>query len=315
MSAPSGPKMCEVCGTRMDPVIASLMSAHPGCYGPGGTLPTGMPPPLPAVTGNPFGPPPSTKVPMSAEALALRSWVLDMIHWRDDSSARSQQVTIGPSEIGTKCARKLAYKIAGVPKINGKADPWPAIQGTAIHAWMADAVKAFAQYKGWNDALVEFPVIADTQYPIGGTSDCYHDKTIIDWKSAGKDKLAEVSNHGAPDEHIVQVNTYGVGARHRGVEVERVALVYLPRGGRLQDTYVVVKPFEPQVAYDAMERVWRIDNNLKIIDIRNHPEHWNMIPATPDHNCGYCPFFVADPTGQAPATDRSCPGRATGGEK
>jgi cytochrome c5 len=64
---------------------------------------------------------------------------------RDEArgAARSQQVAIGPSELGQACERKLALGLLGAPAINDDRDDWTATVGTACHAWME---KAFA---GW----------------------------------------------------------------------------------------------------------------------------------------------------------------------
>ena len=56
-------------------------------------------------------------------------------------SPRSRQTTIGISELGHPCARRLAYKTLGVEPTNTDHDSWPAIVGTSVHAYLERAFK------------------------------------------------------------------------------------------------------------------------------------------------------------------------------
>ena len=73
----------------------------------------------------------------------LLSDLTDVIKWTDNNSARSMQTTIGPSELGSSCDRRIAYRLAGTPEANWWSDPLPAIVGTAVHTWLESAVKQF----------------------------------------------------------------------------------------------------------------------------------------------------------------------------
>lgn len=55
---------------------------------------------------------------------------------------RSQQIHLGPSEIGHACDRNVVGKLAGVPRTNHVMDPWPSIVGTAVHAWLEAAFRS-----------------------------------------------------------------------------------------------------------------------------------------------------------------------------
>ncbi|MGH3099293.1 MAG: hypothetical protein ACRDMV_25210 [Streptosporangiales bacterium] len=51
---------------------------------------------------------------------------------------RSLQKTLGPSEVGEECQRKLAYKLLDWdPKPNTRIDPLPSFIGTAAHEAIA----------------------------------------------------------------------------------------------------------------------------------------------------------------------------------
>jgi len=52
-------------------------------------------------------------------------------------SPRSQQVYIGPSEVGQECVRRLAYKLLDWDKANESGGgSWAANVGTAIHSFL-----------------------------------------------------------------------------------------------------------------------------------------------------------------------------------
>src|SRR5690606_18684287 len=55
---------------------------------------------------------------------------------------RSQQKTLGPSEVGHPCVRRLATSMLQFERINPEGDPLPAWLGTAGHAKFEQAVIA-----------------------------------------------------------------------------------------------------------------------------------------------------------------------------
>lgn len=63
--------------------------------------------------------------------------LIDLITAQIRRHPRSLQTTIGPSEIGSPCDRKLGHKLAGTPQ---KADSsWLTTVGTAVHTWLEHA--------------------------------------------------------------------------------------------------------------------------------------------------------------------------------
>src|SRR5690606_15487706 len=48
---------------------------------------------------------------------------------------RSQQVHLGPSELGVECDRQVVAKLTRVPSVNSMGDSWPSVRGTALHSW------------------------------------------------------------------------------------------------------------------------------------------------------------------------------------
>jgi len=61
-------------------------------------------------------------------------------------SPRSQQVYIGPSEVGQECVRRLAYKLLDWDKANESGGgSWAANVGTAIHSFLENIVDCFGR--------------------------------------------------------------------------------------------------------------------------------------------------------------------------
>src|SRR5262249_28272716 len=78
------------------------------------------------------------KPPWEGPAGVLATDVIQAVKYAAANAPRSLQAAPGPSELGTPCTRRLAYKTADWdPKPNSDTDPWASVQGTAVHAWMA----------------------------------------------------------------------------------------------------------------------------------------------------------------------------------
>ena len=91
--------LCRKCGRLMDKLLVSEgREYHPNCQ------------------------PTSANERLSFDLL---SDLTDVIKWTDNNSARSIQTTIGPSELGGDCERRIAYRLAGVNEVNQWSDPLP----------------------------------------------------------------------------------------------------------------------------------------------------------------------------------------------
>jgi hypothetical protein len=173
--------------------------------------------------------------PNEAMGTALLSDLTDVIRWTDNNSARSMQTTIGPSELGSACDRKIAYRLAGTPEVNWWSDPLPAIVGTAVHTWLEHAVTEFQSKHFMDRWVTEITVQPDAM--VKGHCDLY-DKDlacVIDWKTVSPTKLKAWKSAGPPDHYKAQVNLYGMGLIKAGFEVRKVCLVAVPRSGWLRD--------------------------------------------------------------------------------
>lgn len=284
-------KLCRGCGTVLDAVLVDAgIEIHANCE----------------VRMLQFNQPedvPGTSHPMRTE-------LINLIRWKDSNTARSRQVSIGPSEIGSSCDRRLAMRIAGVRPINRSSDPWPAIVGTAMHDWLQRCLEAanqrlVAQGKPprW---ITEKRVQADPL--VSGTSDVYDTwtQTVIDWKSMGDTARRRLAEHGPSDGYHTQIQTYGLGFFRAGFPVRKVALMFLPRAGMLKDARYFEWDFDPASANKAIARVYQLAHQvLALRQSAGTEEIWNSVAADPTNLCGWCPFFKR---GAQVASSTGCPG-------
>lgn len=223
----------------------------------------------------------------------IRQKLIDMILWADQNSPRSLQVAIGPSELGAACDRQVGYRMAGIAEVNNRTDPWPAIVGTAIHQWTERAVLDFQQHHGTGEWDTEVTVEPDVL--VKGHSDYFYrpDNMVCDLKTSSKDVLRKIHKEGPPEGYKTQVQLYGLGYEKSGIEVKKVALVFVPRAGWLSDMYVWTDTYRRDVAEQALARMYSIGNQLIDLEIMTNPHRWQQIEATPGRDCAWCSYRVA----------------------
>lgn len=245
------------------------------------------------------------------EAIELRDLVRKLIRGADARSPRSQQKRIGPSEIGDPCERKIAYRLLETEELNRVRDPWPAIVGTAIHQWMEKAVNecpfnmdTLSRKLGGFHWETEMRVAVNAL--ISGSTDVYdHSRyRVIDWKTAGTDKMRQYRTQGPSRQYVIQANLYGMGHENAKRQVKDVALVFLPRAGLLSGIYVWRDLYRREIAEEALARMVGIGDRL----LAGTPVE--QIPASPSDACGYCPWFISqDVVMGVSANSYGCPGR------
>ena len=229
---------------------------------------------------------------------------------RKATDNRSAQTTLGPSEIGTPCDRRLAMALMNIPAVNPGGDGWAAFVGTCTHAGMAE-VYTFAD-AGSGRYAVEMPVFLGMPSVPRGTTDLLdrRDGNIIDWKVMGANSLRTFKAEGPSDSYRVQAHVYGLGAERGGEEVQNVAIVGLPRAGAsLNGMHVWTEKFNRQLAEDALNRVEAIA--AKIEEIRrpdglgDTPSAMTTAKVMPTgDDCTYCPFHLKNDKKMV----RGCPG-------
>jgi hypothetical protein len=266
------------------------------------------------------------------DARPLADELYTLIERRIMDHPRSQQVEIGPSEIGTSCARHLVYAMAATPQPRDRGAPWLPTVGTAMHDWLAEAVIAENQRLGWTRYLVEMRVDAGAITAYGdlqGSADLYDRLTasVVDWKLVGVSKLKEYRRNPRA-EYRVQPHVYGRGFARRGLPVRRVVLMLLPRNGTtVREGVVWSEPYDERVALAAIGRAARV-NALRLqlgLDVALRVTNGDLLAAgapgaadpagAPEDlavpiadDCRYCPWLAAGSTDLT----RACPGVTPG---
>lgn len=252
---------------------------------------------LPHVAPQLFTDPPTTPADdiRALVVTALREW--------SAASPRSKQKSIGASEAGTPCTRRLAYRMLDVERTNVDTDPYPSMVGTAFHVTLAEV---FAHPAWQGRFLVEQRVEIRPGMP--STLDLYDTTTgdLVDWKILGATGLKNIKDDGPGPEYRIQQHLYGLGLkRSHGITPARVNLVCFPRGGMLSGLHVWSEPWDEQAALAALERLDSIVVALAQLKVEAKPEHWQYLP-TADAHCSWCPFFLPHSDNLA----RGCPGHA-----
>jgi hypothetical protein len=218
-----------------------------------------------------------------------------MFYQYTNRSRRSQQKTMGPSQIGTPCDRRLVLQMLGAPKVNPGGDGWAAWVGTQIHNGLEQMLK-------WADAgqgrfATEVRITLPSELCPRGTLDLI-DRVLFmvdDHKAMGQWSLDKLKTTGPTPVYRTQLHLYGMGARQRGEKVEEVGLIGWPRDkSNLDDLYVWTEPYNPQIARDALARVdglkaWA---DKSLADGSSLQEVAQAAAIADD--CKFCPFHMRD---------------------
>jgi len=243
---------------------------------------------------------PAAKAAASDET-GLRSEIIKTVRGYANSRPRSLQTMVGPSQVGTPCARQLAFQVAGVEPGRDIHDPWPSIVGTATHIWLADAM-------GWANTMAQLegkpqPWHIEKKVDVGlglkGSCDAFHEpkKTVIDWKVLGDTQHREYATGEMSETYRVQAHCYGFGYYRAGFDVERVAIGLFGRAKKLSDLHMWSEPFDPEVALRALKR-------LKLVQTAVEAGKAPMeVPARPGGACYFCSY-------KGRPEDGYCPGKA-----
>jgi hypothetical protein len=222
---------------------------------------------------------------------------------RRSEDNRSAQATMGPSEMGTPCDRRLALSLMRMPPVNPGGDGWAAFVGTAIHA-------SLEQMFLWANAgtgrfAVEQRLEFGNKYVPKGTADLI-DRTLFmldDHKCQGRWSRNKLKSQGPSQTYRVQAHVYAYGARQRGERIDHVAIISWPRDeATLDDLYVWTEPYNPQIVKDAFARVDKIGDELEAKQEgvrKQYPTATDLqVKALvgQDYNvaddCRFCPFYL-----------------------
>ncbi|MGW6789987.1 hypothetical protein [Streptomyces chartreusis] len=254
-------------------------------------------------------------IPMTVLAEQVVARMKEIFYAYTNQLERSVQTTMGPSEIGTPCDRRVAMSLLRIPPVNPGGDGWASWVGTCIHAGLAEMFM-WAD-KGQGRFAVEVPLTFPNEHVPKGTSDLL-DRVLFmvdDHKAQGRWALDKLKTQGIPPGYRVQLHVYGYGQRLKGERIDYVCLISWPReASNLADMYAVVERYDPDVAREALARVDRIAGEVKAyeteratwagLDITAHKLGIAREFAAVD-DCRFCPFFAPGD----PDMTRGCPGR------
>lgn len=255
-----------------------------------------------------YSQPASSKVPakpdrpMTHRGIEITARLKEMFYAysnRRSSDNRGAQSTLGPSEIGTPCDRRLAMSLLQIPPVNPGGDGWASFVGTAIHAALADMFLWANGNSGRYE--VEMPLRFPSVLVPKGTGDLLDRSMLmfVDHKCQGSWSRNKLKTSGPGDTYRAQVHTYAYGATLRGEVVEHVAIISWPReASNLDDLYTWTEPYNPSVAHEALARVDRIaDLALGTHGPREfdgpHPGAVEIASGFDvAEDCRYCPFYL-----------------------
>lgn len=239
----------------------------------------------------------------------LRDELLAVIRHAIDAHPRSQQVALGPSEVGHPCARRIGYQFLEYDENPGEP-AWKPTVGTAVHAWLEEQMtvdnvrqhQALDQLTRWVvEATVDAGVLGGR--PLLGHCDLFDrvTGTVVDWKCVGPTQLRKYKVHGPGGQYRAQAHIYGKGWVRRGQHVERVAVMFLPRNGELRESVYWSEPYDQAIADTAIQRAQGIYETTAAMG----DAALSLLP-TADAFCSRCPFF------RSRSTDLTvgCPGDA-----
>lgn len=215
-----------------------------------------------------------------------------------NSSPRSKQRAIGPSEVGAPCIRRMGYRLLETEPTN-EPDTWLAQIGTWVHAGLASVYEAINATMDEPRYLIEQRV--QITKDLAGSADLFDlkTKTVLDWKVVGDTSLKKYKKEGPSNQYRVQAHLYGMGFFNEGYEVENVAIVFLPRGGNLRQMHIWSEAFDPITAMEGIERMRKAKEVIEMAE-----ERALEIMPTDASLCHYCPYFLPASTHLAVG----CPG-------
>lgn len=263
--------ICPSCGEGLDPAITRMgLSLHPTCE---------------AVDTDP-----------NEVAMEMFGAIKDAIV----NQPRSLQTRIGPSEIGTPCDRRLAFKIAGAKEINATAGnvAWKPYVGTCIHEALADimAKHEIARFSADEHAVPRWHIEESVSVgeiggvEITGSTDAFdaHHGIVVDWKTTSVNQIRRnYAVKGPGNQYRVQAHLYGRGWQRAGHSVKHVMVIWLVRDGAFTDRHVFTEPYDEQIAIDALDRAQGI---WSVIDALGPEQAIPLFDKT-DSYCQNCPFY------------------------
>jgi hypothetical protein len=211
----------------------------------------------------------------------LQDMVVKSLRGYDSSRSRSTQVEIGPSSLGG-CSRRVWHDLKQTEKIN-QTETLGAILGTFIHSGMEKAMQRLDPFG--DNFLIEI----ELNHPeIKGHCDLFIKDLglVVDFKTKTKSSMRYLGK----DQEQWQIQVYGWLLEQQGYEVRSVALVGIPRDGKMTDIKIWQDEYKPHVAQEALQ--WLRDLKAWAASDEAPPQPQLAVSFCKD----YCPYF--DPSGE-----------------
>ncbi|HEU5032712.1 MAG TPA: hypothetical protein VFV01_47870 [Spirillospora sp.] len=203
----------------------------------------------------------------------------------DDDRPRSQQTTVGWSDVGG-CRAYLGFVLNG-EWTTDDPDTWRAIVGTALHDY-------FARLRAGEGREHEVRTLFGG---IPGHADEVDDDSVTDFKFP---TLAVAESWKRDADALLpkrqQVQGYAAGLVAAGRTIRTVRIMVCPVDGGFEDWWCHEEPYDEQVANDAVEKLREVQALLDegLSPPRDKPFDWCM---------RFCEFFAACRGDQLPNSD------------
>lgn len=227
-------------------------------------------------------------------ATRMARTVKDVVIRASHRAPRSQQVHLGPSELGVECDRQVVGKLVREPRTNHVADPWPSFMGSAGHVALAEAFEADNQLTDQQRWFAERRVIPHPEHP--GTGDLYdaYEQAVLDHKLLGETSLAKIRSGKPPRKYRRQLLLYGLGFLRLGLPVQRVGIIAYPRtGSSLDGLYVWEAPFDAAAFAELADTFAETDRRkAQAAAVLAGQLRLQDVPRTPTSDeCYFCDFY------------------------
>ena len=175
--------------------------------------------------------------------MEIQDFLLKALTSADEARGRSNQVEIGPSQIGD-CRPKVWLQLQGKKGTNPTLR-LPALMGTAIHKGIEEA---FKRQDPFGDKFVMEKEV--TYEGLRGHVDLYipETKAVVDWKTTKTKNLSYFPS----TQQRWQVQLYGYLMTKNGYEVDTVSLIGIPRDGDERSIVSHTEKYDEQIALVAL---------------------------------------------------------------
>lgn len=215
-----------------------------------------------------------------------------------NSSERSQQTTLGPSQLGG-CREFIRATLAGDPQEPETKMPLPAVVGTVL----GDFIEAALRAKYPNKVVTQHRVKATlpvTGLLIAGSTDAImsgmddQPNRLVDVKS--KAGLGEIRRYGASRSNLIQLSTYFLALVQDGTLTENdlATLLYVDRSGREKRFETITIDFEVAMRWIGIAENG-LDDVKRALEMGSPDEiRWSLRDERPDYCFAIeCPFRLA----------------------